>query len=119
MNIVEWCDQRREVERSHPGSVRRRQNLGPGEMTGLPAEFWVPHRGFWIRPTFAPDHPLSPPHIYLRPRINSRFFFVHTGESEPRLEWCAPGVWQPGMRLIQAVTGAMRFLDAWCAGLVP
>lgn len=119
VNVPEWCAHLREVEQRHRDSVRRRQQLGPGELTGLPPELWVPYRGIWLRPAFAPDHPVSPPHIYLQPHIKSPYFRVHPGESTPRLAWCSPGLWHPGMRLLDAVTGAMRFLDAWRAGLIP
>jgi hypothetical protein len=108
----------KEVARYYPRSAWRTQLLEPGEMTGLPPQLWVPHRQFWIIPKFAPDHPYSPPHIYLSPEIRSRHYYVHEGESTARLCWCKPSDWHPRMRLIIAVTSAMRFINDRRAGLV-
>jgi len=100
-----------EVKRLFPRSV-------PTEVAGLLPDLWIPHGRFWILPRFAPDHPFSPPHVYLSPPILSRHYYRHPGEWVERLCWCKPHEWTPRMRLLIAVTAAMRFLNDWNAHLV-
>lgn len=86
----------------------------PG-LTGLPPSVEVPHGRFVILPRFALEHPLSPPHIFLRPGILSRHYYVHPGEWEARLCYCRPEEWSSRFRLIHAVASSMRFLNDWFA----
>lgn len=100
--------QLREVERLFPNS---RLTIEGGD-----AYFYVNHRGFRIRPVFAPDHPYEPPHIYLSPEPSSSHYYVHSGERYKRLCWCMPSDCFPQMHVLVAVTAAMRFINEYRAG---
>lgn len=114
MNTPECCRQQREVQSAFPQSLLLSSPLP----TGAPPTLHVFHRSFVIAPRFPFNYPYEPPRIYLNPRPQSRHYYVHPGEQEPRLCWCQPSDWSPRLRLIVAVCSAMRFINDYLDGRV-
>lgn len=71
----------------------------------------VPHANRRIIARYAPDHPFSPPWVYIDPPPSNSHYYVHGGEAHARLCWCRPDQWDPTYHLIVAVGSAITFLN--------
>jgi hypothetical protein len=71
----------------------------------------VPHAHRSIIARYAPDHPLSPPWVYIDPPPSNSHYYLHSLESYARLCWCRPEQWDPTYHLIVAVGAAITFLN--------
>lgn len=71
----------------------------------------VYRRGRWIIARHAPDHPWSPPWVFIEPAPQNSHYYSHGNEEHARLCWCRPDQWDPTYRLIVAVGCAIRFLN--------
>jgi|SRR5581483_5903424 len=80
--------------------------------------FRVQHHDFVITAVFHVDHPYEPPNVFLSPEPSSRHYYVHGGDSIPRLCWTKSGEWQPRHHLAVAIATAMRFINEYRTGRV-
>lgn len=71
----------------------------------------VSYAGRGVLARYAPDHPLSPPWVYIDPPPSNSHYYLHGAEEYARLCWCRPEQWDPTYHLIVAVGSAITFLN--------
>lgn len=69
------------------------------------------HAGRFITVRYAPDHPFSPPWVYVAPQPRNPHYYVHAGEAVARLCWCRPEQWDPTFHLLVALGSGIRFVN--------